>query len=142
MAAHKEGKLQEAERIYRAILRMQPKHPAANHNLGLIAVSVNQIEAAIPLFEAALDINPNVEQHWLSYVDALVKMSRLKAAKLAIKKAKKRGIDGKKLVFAADLLPSAGHIKIPYVMSYDVQPLLTMKEKSKFLMVEIFLKVL
>jgi uncharacterized lipoprotein YbaY len=33
----------------------------------------------------------------------------------------------------ADLLPTAGHIPIPYVMGYDTRPLLTMPEKSKFL---------
>ncbi|WP_144602886.1 MBL fold metallo-hydrolase [Algoriphagus algorifonticola] len=40
---------------------------------------------------------------------------------------------GKTLVFVADLLPSVGHIPIPYVMGYDTRPLLTMDEKSKFL---------
>ena len=33
----------------------------------------------------------------------------------------------------ADLLPTAGHIPIPYVMGYDTRPLLTMPEKTKFL---------
>ena len=33
IAAHKEGKLQEAEHIYRAILQTQPLHPDANHNV-------------------------------------------------------------------------------------------------------------
>ncbi|MGF1636273.1 MAG: MBL fold metallo-hydrolase [Cyclobacteriaceae bacterium] len=37
------------------------------------------------------------------------------------------------VVFAADLLPSTGHIPLPYVMSYDVQPLKTMQEKAHFL---------
>ena len=40
---------------------------------------------------------------------------------------------GKDLVYAADLIPTAGHIPVPYVMGYDVRPLLTMKEKSLFL---------
>lgn len=39
----------------------------------------------------------------------------------------------KTIVFAADLLPSVGHIPLPYVMSYDTRPLITMKEKAKFL---------
>ena len=39
----------------------------------------------------------------------------------------------KKLVFAADLLPTAGHIPLPFVMGYDTRPLLTLKEKKKFL---------
>ena len=40
---------------------------------------------------------------------------------------------GKTLVFMADLLPSIGHIPLPYVMGYDTRPLLTMTEKEKFL---------
>ncbi len=39
----------------------------------------------------------------------------------------------KTIVFCADLLPTAGHIPLPYVMGYDTRPLLTMPEKSKFL---------
>lgn len=39
----------------------------------------------------------------------------------------------KKIVFAADLFPSVGHIPLPYVMSFDVRPLLTMEEKKAFL---------
>jgi hypothetical protein len=39
----------------------------------------------------------------------------------------------KTICFMADLLPTAGHLPIPYVMSYDTRPLLTMPEKSKFL---------
>lgn len=40
---------------------------------------------------------------------------------------------GKKLIFVADLLPSVGHIPLPYVMGYDTRPLLTLDEKDKFL---------
>jgi glyoxylase-like metal-dependent hydrolase (beta-lactamase superfamily II) len=40
---------------------------------------------------------------------------------------------GKSLVFMADLLPSVGHIPLPYVMGYDMQPLLTLNEKEMFL---------
>ncbi|MEM7382214.1 MAG: MBL fold metallo-hydrolase, partial [Bacteroidota bacterium] len=40
---------------------------------------------------------------------------------------------GKTLVFAADLIPTAGHIPLPYVMGYDTRPLLTLSEKSDFL---------
>ncbi len=40
---------------------------------------------------------------------------------------------GKTIVFMADLLPSVGHIPLPYVMGYDTRPLQTLKEKEKFL---------
>jgi glyoxylase-like metal-dependent hydrolase (beta-lactamase superfamily II) len=39
----------------------------------------------------------------------------------------------KTIVFTADLLPSLGHIPIPYIMSYDVRPLVSMEEKEVFL---------
>lgn len=40
---------------------------------------------------------------------------------------------GRTLVFMADLLPSVGHIPLPYVMGYDTRPLLTLQEKQQFL---------
>ena len=40
---------------------------------------------------------------------------------------------GKTIVYMADLLPSVGHIPLPYVMGYDTRPLITMTEKEQFL---------
>jgi glyoxylase-like metal-dependent hydrolase (beta-lactamase superfamily II) len=40
---------------------------------------------------------------------------------------------GQQVVFMADLLPSQGHIPLPYVMAYDMQPLVTLDEKKAFL---------
>lgn len=39
---------------------------------------------------------------------------------------------GKKIVFVADLLPSVGHIPLPYVMGYDTRPLQTLEDRKKF----------
>ena len=36
--AHKAGQVQEADRLYTAILKALPKHPDANHNMGVLAV--------------------------------------------------------------------------------------------------------
>ena len=41
--------------------------------------------------------------------------------------------NGKTIVYMADLLPSQGHIPIPYIMAYDMQPLITLQEKKSFL---------
>ena len=97
VAAHNEGNIQEAEYAYRAILRRQPKHPDANHNLGLIAITANQSDVALSLFKIALDVNPNFEQFWISYIDALVQSRQLEEAKRTIKKAKEHGFDDNKL---------------------------------------------
>ena len=45
----------------------------------------------------------------------------------------KLNYQGKTIVFMADLLPTVGHIPLPYVMGYDTRPLLTIKEKEAFL---------
>ena len=40
---------------------------------------------------------------------------------------------GRKIAYVADLIPSVGHIPLPYVMGYDVRPLVTLEEKKRFL---------
>ena len=106
IAAHKDGKLQEAERLYRVILQNQPNHPEANHNLGVLAVSFNKKHLALPLFEKALKANPKIEKFWLSYIDALIKENRFDNAKQAIEQAKKQGADKDKLnILVAQLTP-------------------------------------
>ena len=97
VAAHKEGKLQDAERLYRAILQSQPLHPDANHNLGVLAVSVNKAGAALPLFKTALEASPKIEQFWLSYIDALIKEKQFDNARQILEQAKKQDVDEEKL---------------------------------------------
>ena len=97
VVAHKEGKLQEAERLYRAILQSQPLHPDANHNLGVLAVSINKAEEALPLFKTALESNPKIEQFWLSYIDLLIKEKQFDNAKKLIEQGKNKGVDGERL---------------------------------------------
>lgn len=40
---------------------------------------------------------------------------------------------GKEIIYMADLIPSAGHIRLPYIMAYDMQPLKTLAEKEAYL---------
>ena len=97
VAAHREGNFQEAERLYRTVLQSQPAHPDANHNLGVLAVSVNKADAALPLFKLALETNPKIEQFWLSYIDALIKEKQFENAKQVLEQGKKQGVAGEKL---------------------------------------------
>ena len=70
IAAHEAGQLHEAERHYRTVLKSQPAHPEANHNLGVLAISINEVKTALPLFKTALEANSKNEQFWCSYIDA------------------------------------------------------------------------
>ena len=92
--AHKAGKAQEADRYYTAILKADPKHSDANHNMGVLAVGVGKVQEALPFFKAALEANPSVAQYWLSYIDALIKLDRIADAKAVFDQAKSNGAKG------------------------------------------------
>ena len=92
--AHKAGQVQEADRYYTAILKANPKHPDANHNMGVLAVGVGKVQEALPFFKTALDANPKIAQFWLSYIDALMKLGRLAEAKNMFDQARRKGVKG------------------------------------------------
>ena len=106
--AHRAGKLQDAEALYRAILQAQPKHPDANHNLGVLAVSLNKAELSLPLFKTALEANSKQVQYWISYVDALIKTNQLEIAKSVLEEGKKLGLANERVdAFEAQLTARA-----------------------------------
>ena len=92
--AHKAGKVQEADRYYTAILKANPKHTDANHNMGVLAVGLGKVEEALPFFKTALEANTNMAQYWLSYIDALIKLDRMADAKEVFEQAKNNGAKG------------------------------------------------
>ena len=92
--AHKAGQVQEAEKYYTAILKSQSKHPDANHNMGVLAISVGKVQEALKFFKTALEVNPNFAQYWLSYIDTLIKMNRLADAKAVFDQAKENVAGG------------------------------------------------
>ena len=92
--AHKANKIQEADRLYTAILQTQPKHPDANHNMGVLAVSVGKAQEALPFFKTALAANSKVDQFWLSYIDALFKLGHSDEAQNLLNQARDNGSKG------------------------------------------------
>ena len=94
VAAHKAGQVQKAHHLYAAILKVQPKHPDANHNIGLLTAGFGKIELALPFFKTALEANPSNAQFWYSHIVALIKLERLIDAKVLLDQAKHKGIKG------------------------------------------------
>lgn len=95
--AHTEGNLQDAERLYRAILESQPDHPDANHNLGLLLVGQRRITEALPLFRKALQANSRVEQFWLTLISALIEAFAIDEVRQALLDARLAGVSKHKL---------------------------------------------
>jgi protein O-GlcNAc transferase len=94
VGAHKAGQLQKAHHLYAAILKVQPKHADANHNMGLLTVGDGKVKLALQFFESALEANPSNAQFWYSHIIALIKLERLKDAKALLDQAKIKGIKG------------------------------------------------
>jgi tetratricopeptide (TPR) repeat protein len=111
---HKAGDTQDAERLYRSILNEQASHPDANHNLGIILKQGDQTEAAVVFFKTALDVNPNQGQFWISYIDALIHLGRLDAARSILEQGQSMGLKGE----VVDQL--ASRIQLP---QYNQSPL-------------------
>ena len=93
--AHSAGEIEEADRFYTAILQAHPKHPDANHNMGILAVSVDKTQEALPFFKTALLANSSIVQFWLSYIDALIRLGRKADAQAVFDQAKGKGVKGK-----------------------------------------------
>ena len=109
VAEHNKGNLQNAESVYRQVLKVVPAHADANHNLGILLVGLHQSNNALQLLHTALQKNEKVEQFWLSYIDALIKLDKLDIANEFIGAARKAGFSGPKFVSLSErvLSPAA-----------------------------------
>ncbi|MBM3349565.1 MAG: tetratricopeptide repeat protein [Betaproteobacteria bacterium] len=96
--AHRARRFREAESLYRAILSAQPKHPDANHNLGVLAVEVGKPHKALTDLKIALDADRRKTRFWVSYIDALIQAKQVSEASDLLQQAKSIGL--------ADLIPN------------------------------------
>lgn len=91
--AGRSGRLTEADQLFTAILKVNPNHPDANHNLGVLGVSRGKTAAAVPFLKRALEANPSNFQYWLSYLDALIQLCLWEEAEALIGRARSGGLD-------------------------------------------------
>lgn len=94
VAEHKKGNLQEAERIYREVLTVEPRNVSANYNLGVLLAVEYQANDALGFFGFALEENRHVEKYWLSFIEVLILLDDLDTAIEAINSAKLAGFSG------------------------------------------------
>jgi tetratricopeptide (TPR) repeat protein len=97
ISSHEAGALQEAADLYRAILKKQPNHPDANHNLGVLAISIGRAAEALPLLKVALESNSRIQQFWLSYLHALLQEREFVLAAEVLRDARRAGVPPERL---------------------------------------------
>src|SRR5277367_1327057 len=94
IAQHKAGRPADAERLYRLVLISEPRHPLANHNLGVVIVQRGSVGEGVPFFKAARDAAPREGLYWLSYARALLRSGQTQLALGVLEEAKTRGFSG------------------------------------------------
>ena len=93
--AHKSGRLQDAEQLYRAILQVRPRNPDANHGLGVLdAGAGDKAELALSHLRIAVDSAPQRGEFWISYINALANLGRPDQARRVLEQGRQLGLAG------------------------------------------------
>jgi tetratricopeptide (TPR) repeat protein len=90
---HQKGQLAEAQRIYEAVLKMQPRNADALHLSGVIASQIKQFERAVEYFDRAIAVNPAGASFYSNRGNALVELGRLEEAVASFDRAIERKAD-------------------------------------------------
>ena len=110
IAHHQAGELAEAEQGYRAILAEQANHPDAWHNLGILALQVEQHDTALELLRGVLQAYPQHGQFWISYLQALMRIGQFDLARAVLAQGRELGLDGEPVDAIARQPEAAGTI--------------------------------
>ena len=86
---HQDGKLEEAEKLYREILNNEPKNVNANHNLGVLLVSRNKTEDALQCLRKVVKLKPESPDAHITLGAALQKFNKLQEAETCFRKVVK-----------------------------------------------------
>ncbi len=134
--SHKAGNFQEAERFYTAILKVQPNHADANHNMGMLAVHLSELQQAIPFLMKAIEACPMTADYWASYINTLYKLNQSETVKDALCLAKQRGISGQ-ILDELTGVDCQKYLGVPTFISNDppeqeLQAVLDIYDRAKF----------
>lgn len=87
IAAHEQQDFVQAAELYLELLKDNPKHPDANHNLGVLSVQTGKTQEGLLFFETAINSNPTVSTYWLSLINVLINLNEITEAKNILKQA-------------------------------------------------------
>ena len=86
VAAHQQGKFEEAERLYREILKVDSNHLDANNNLGALLYKLDRLEEAEKSYKKAIMLKPDFAEAHYNLAMTLQKLERLEEAELSYRK--------------------------------------------------------
>ena len=94
ISSHEAGDLLVAGEKYLEILKVDPSHPDANHNFGLLCSKLGEPAMGVQFLRTAIETNPQVAGYWISIIDTLIEVKDVENAKIALEKAKEVGHSG------------------------------------------------
>ena len=101
---HVAGEFDLASQLYESVLKLQPDHANANHNMGVLKLTTGHDLEALPYLQTALQADASVAEFWLSYTKALIKLDRRDEASRILDLAKESGLEGEEFVELYQLL--------------------------------------
>ena len=104
VAMHTSGEFDLASRLYESVLKLQPDHADANHNIGLLKLESGEDVAALSHLQTALQADTSIAEFWLSYTKALIKLQRLDEAARVLDLARESGFDKEEFLELRQLL--------------------------------------
>ena len=112
--------LQRAEELYLMALNEDPQHPDANHNLGILYLSVNLSEKALPRLRKALEAHPEFDHFWVSYFHGLVYNKMFAEGQEILEAGKENGLDRDTLAQLQEILATAPDLGIEREANSDL----------------------
>jgi tetratricopeptide (TPR) repeat protein len=112
--------LRRAEELYLMALDEDPQHPDANHNLGILYLSVNLSEKALPRLRKALEAHPEFDHFWVSYFHGLVYNKMFTEGQEILEAGKENGLDRNTLAKLQEILASAPDLGIEHEVNSNL----------------------
>ena len=106
-SAQNSDDLKRAEQLYFQVLDADPLNPDANHNLGILYLSVNLSKQALPLLRTALEAHPEFEHYWVSYFHGLCYNRQFSEGRAILSAGKENGLSSDTVTRLEEILFNA-----------------------------------
>ena len=93
ITAHEQQDFSNAINNYQTVLNGDPNHAEANHRFGILSIQLGEIENSLIFLQNAINVNPNIHEYWVPFIDALIKLDRLSDAEMVLDQASSLGHD-------------------------------------------------
>ena len=93
ITAHEQQDFSSAINNYQTVLDSDPNHAEANHRFGILSIQLGEIENSLIFLQTAINVNPNIHEYWVPFIDALIRLDRLSDAEMVLGQASSLGHD-------------------------------------------------